>query len=331
MTILRKNLKKLLWLGFVLNCSLSMVVASCSSEDEELQDSTNVDTSDIGDSELSGTFLVTIVAPMGTTPGFMSVIGKINDGPTPSVIMWEETTNEGSCQLLKPRAPFCEEPCGGSAVCVEDNQCQPYPSSVSVGTVTVEGLRTESGEDSFEMEIVANNYQPVGVDLSYPAFEEGDDIAVSALSPVFAIEAKGIGPLKIHNESITIEDSQSVTLTWEPPQQQDISDIHLKLDISHHGGSKGKIECDVEDTGSFEVPGALLDELKALGFSGFPSLIISRKSVGTGPASVGQLELAIVSTVELPVEIPGLISCFDDDDCPEGQICDEDRACRPIG
>ena len=107
---------------------------------------------------------VALVAPQGTTPGFTSVLGKMYDGPIPSAIIWEETASSGDCRLLTPRIPFCESSCGNGAVCVEDGQCQSYPSAISVVTVHVDGLQT-----SFAMDPIANNYQiPGGVALAWP-------------------------------------------------------------------------------------------------------------------------------------------------------------------
>ncbi|MCP4600399.1 MAG: hypothetical protein GY847_07690 [Proteobacteria bacterium] len=257
----------------------------------------------------------------------------IFDGPTPSGTIWEEATEDSGCRLFTPRVPFCNEPCVGGAICVEDGQCQQYPSPVSVGTVEVEGVRTDSGEISFSMDPIAGNYQSAGIDLAYPAFSEGDEITITAqgdsYTPPFTLKTTGISPLQGLNKSIALEDGQAVTLTWDRPEQTNAAGIHLKLDISHHGGSKGKIECDTEDTGSFVLPAALLDQLKSLGIAGFPTLIVSRESIGSAPISeVGPVDLVIGSTVELPVKIPGLTSCFDDKDCPEGQTCGVDRACH---
>jgi hypothetical protein len=164
--------------------------------------------------------------------------------------------------------------------------------------------------------------------LDYPPFSEGDQVTITVSKPEFTLKAKGITPLNVENESFVLEDGQAITVTWKPPVQDGVSNIHLKVDISHHGGPKGKIECEVEDTGSFLLPALLLDELKSLGFAGFPTVAVSRVSRGVAPDSVGEVDLVLSSTVEIPIEIPGLVSCSDDTQCPEGQTCGEDRACH---
>jgi hypothetical protein len=103
---------------------------------------------------------------------------------------------------------------------------------------------------------------------------------------------------------------------------------HVSIDISHHGGIKGIIECDAEDTGSLELSAALLTELLNLGVAGFPTIHISRRFVGSTTIAPGRVELAVVSDVLIPVEIPGLTSCNDDSSCPNGQTCQADETCK---
>lgn len=269
-------------------------------------------------------------APEAT--GTTSVIGKIYDGPTPSAIVWTVQAEDGGCQLLTPRVPFCSEPCGGSAVCVEDDTCQPYPTAHSVGDVTVTGLKLESGEASFVMKPIANNYQPpAGVRLSYPPADEGQVVRFEASGDhfsAFTLEARGVSPLELLNDTIRIERNQAVQLEWTPAGQAGISTVHVMLDISHHGGTKGKIECTAEDTGSLELAAPLVTQLLDLGVAGFPSIVVTRKSVGSATIEPGRVELVISSQVERPVEVEGLTSCRDDVDCPDGQRCQSDLSCK---
>jgi hypothetical protein len=102
----------------------------------------------------------------------------------------------------------------------------------------------------------------------------------------------------------------------------------VSIDISHHGGIKGTIECDAEDTGSLELSAAILTELLNLGVAGFPTIHISRKLVGSTTIAPGRVELAVVSDILIPVEIPGLTSCNDDSSCPNGQTCQPDETCK---
>lgn len=264
--------------------------------------------------------------------GSTSVIGKIYDGPTPSQLVWELKAEEGGCQLLTPRVPFCNEPCGGSAVCVEDDTCQPYPAAHGAGDVTVTGLNLESGAASLVMSPTANNYQPpAGTKLGYPPADEGQVVRFEASGDFFSaftVEAKGVSPLDLLNETIALEPDQPLQLTWTPPGEADIAKLHVKLDISHHGGTKGMIECNVEDTGSLDIPASLVKQLLDLGVAGFPTIIVTRKSVGSTTIPPGRVDLVVSSQIEQAVAIAGLTSCNDDSQCPEGQTCQSDLTCK---
>ncbi|HTN89368.1 MAG TPA: hypothetical protein VL242_37085 [Sorangium sp.] len=264
--------------------------------------------------------------------GSTSVIGKLYDGPTPSQVVWEVAAEEGSCKVLTPRVPFCNQPCGGSAVCVEDDTCQAYPSAHSAGPVTVTGLNLESEEASLVMTPTANNYQPpAGVKLRYPPADEGQPVRFEASGDyfgAFTLEAKGVSPLDLLNDAIELQPDQAVQLEWTPPGQTGVSTVHVKLDISHHGGTKGMIECVADDTGSLELPASLVTQLLDLGVAGFPTIIVTRRSVGSTTIAPGRVDLVVSSQIEQAVVIAGLTSCSDTSECPEGQTCQADLTCK---
>lgn len=285
---------------------------------------------------LIGAFIVSMIPPAAATEdeeataGYTSFYGKVYDDFTPVQIIWEEDTAEGSCRLMKPRVPYCSTPCEGGAVCIEDGVCKAYPTSRNIGTVHVKGIMNNSSENEFDLEPISNGYQTT--DLPYPAFAEGDAISVSAsgsdFTDAFSLETKGIAPFELDNESIAVSDSQPINLTWTAPGQSGISSIYVKLDISHHGGSKGKIECDAEDNGSLEIPATLISELLGLGVAGFPTIVVARQSVIDTMISAGRVEMTISSSVEQAVEIAGLVSCNSYDDCTDGQTCSDSLMCE---
>ncbi|WP_437783765.1 hypothetical protein [Sorangium sp. So ce1097] len=320
-----------------LHCSTSTSGNHETPEPGPPDDSGDPDPSTGDPTRLIGAFQVrsSPAAPSDGAPeaaGTASLLGKIYDGPTPSQIVWEERVAEGGCRLLTPRVPFCNEPCGGSAVCVEDDTCQPYPAAHSAGAVTATGLNLESGEASLVMNPVANNYQPpAGAKLRYPPADEGQTVRFEASGDyfsAFAVEARGVSPLELRGDAVRVDPDQAVTLEWAPPGQAGISTIEVTLDISHHGGTKGKIECAVEDTGSLELPASLVTQLLDLGVAGFPSIVVARKAVGSTTIAQGRVDLVISSQVERPVEVAGLTSCHEDSECPEGQTCQSDLTCQ---
>jgi len=258
-----------------------------------------------------------------------SIIGRINDGVTPVTTIWEKPEVDGDCTLTTPRVPFCSTPCGGSAACVEDDTCLAYPTAHGVGVVTVTGVKAADGSSSLELKPLNNNYQ-AGVPLAYPPFAESDAVTFAAAGdyfPAFNLSSKGIAPLALTSTELALKSGQALALTWTKGAESSAK-IHVKLDISHHGGSKGQIHCDTADSGALTVSAALISKLLNLGVAGFPTVIVTRHVVGSSVISPGRVELEISSTVEQAVAIDGLKSCTDKADCPDGQDCQPDLTCK---
>ena len=102
----------------------------------------------------------------------------------------------------------------------------------------------------------------------------------------------------------------------------------MKLDISHHGGSKGKIECTTADDGELELSSAMVSALVDLGVAGFPTIIVSRKAVGSVTISPGRVDFVAAAEVERAVTLEGVVSCNDSAQCPQGQTCQDDLTCK---
>lgn len=285
---------------------------------------------------LAGRFAVILVAPVAATtttsasPGYTSVIGTVQDGVTPELVRWGVAATDGDCRLLTPSVPFCSTPCGGIAACVADDVCLAYPALKDVGVVTVKGIHPSAGGDGFTMTPIGGTYQPL-VDLPYPSFAEGETIRFEAAGkdyPAFQLEARGIAPFSLAEGEIALGAGNPIALSWTPPATAGASTVHVKLDISHHGGSKGKVECDAPDTGSLTVSGTLVKRLLDLGVAGFPTIVVGRRSVGSTVIAPGRVDLEISSDIERVVTVPGVVSCNGSEDCPENQACQDDLTCR---
>ncbi len=314
----------------ILGLSLGLCGASCGGDGTP---STPSDTT-MGSSDVqAGTFQVSLVAPDSAlgSAGYTSVVGKVADGPTPAQLIWTQVSTSGACRLMKPRVPFCDTPCTGGAVCVDDNKCQSYPSAKSVGTVKVSGIKTTDGATEFSMDPIVGNYQP-SVSCPFPAFAEGAAIELAASGGVYApftLKTSGIAPLALLNTQIPLATNQSVKLSWSAPGKTGISSIYVKLDISHHGGTKGMIECDTDDSGALEIPAALVTDLLNLGTAGFPTVIITRNAtVGSAVIAPGRVDLKVSSTIEHAVQVAGVVSCNDSSQCATGQTCQADLTCK---
>lgn len=284
-----------------------------------------------------GTFTVRLVAPKpasggsAASEGFTSINGKVFDVPVPEEVVWDLDTEQGGCKLLKPRVPFCDPACT-QGVCIEDDKCAPNAYPKSVGAVTLSGLKSATGTADIKIDPIAASYSTPGdVMLAYPAFAEGDSVKLHAAgsgAAAFDITAKGIAPLTLTSTSFPLKTGMALPIAWKAPGKSDVGRISVLLDISHHGGTKGKILCDVADTGSLSLPAELITKLLKLGVAGFPTIIVTRVSSGSVQTSGGKVELQIVSDVEHGVEIDGLTSCSDDVDCPSGKKCDTDLSCK---
>ena len=257
---------------------------------------------------------------------FTSVQGQIYNGVVPAYIPMV-AQSEGTCRLLRPRALRCEPRCEVGLTCGEDGTCRPQPEAVSVGTITVDGL-TAPVELSAGPPVFFYSHRG---DLPHPAFGLGDRVSLSASGTdevmAFALEGRGVEALEIQSEALPLEMGTPSVLSWTAPTDDSDAMIHLVLSIANHGGTPGQIDCEVPDTGEFTFPVALTDAILNLGYSGFPAVWLTRRTVDSVSTSLGCVELVVQSNSALDIAIPGLTSCSVDEDCPDGQTCGPDLTC----
>jgi len=303
---------------------VSLALIGCSGTDPE---GDKDPTGDPAGTDLIGTFQVELTAEDSKT----SILGKVSSGPTPAAIAWETAASSGDCKLETPKVPFCDPGCG-SDVCVADNVCQPHPEARDAGDVRVSGLRTEDGTPEFSLIKVSSSYQaPPAVALVFPPFGEGDTVQFSAAGAeiaAFTLQAGGIAPLVVTSTDLAIAAGEDLSLSWEPASDPGASAVQVEVDISHHGGTKGVIDCETADDGSLTIDSALLDALVDLGVAGFPRAILSRRSVGSTMVTSGRIDLVLVSRATVDVSVPGVFSCNETADCPDGTECQTDLTCQ---
>lgn len=285
-------------------------------------------------SELAGAFTLQLVPQMEETPitpatsAQSSFIGKVSAGETPVVQAWVVDSESGGCTLYTPKAPFCDPSCGSRAVCVSDDKCVDNPEARTVGNLHLRGV----GDSEIVMTPIANNYQPpAGTSLPFPPCAEGDEVTLAAdggeYSP-FTLKAKCIAPLDFQGP-IELQKGKALTLNWQAPGKPDLTRIKLRMDISHHGGSRGKIECDVADNGKLELATSLTDKLLELGVAGYPTVIMTRlASGGSGGAEPTKVLFNVQENVERAIEIEGLKSCTESSDCTAPATCQTDLTCK---
>lgn len=266
---------------------------------------------------LTGTFLAKLVpeASQTGTPAFTSFVGALFDAPPAPRFIFRVAQEQGDCELLVPEAPFCSPACGSSAVCTAAGECTPHPKPQNAGTLTVTGL----GDSELTLQPLENVfvYQAVSV-LPHPPCPEGDAFGIRTDS--FSAQGKCIAPLTLGGpDPIPVMSGSAVPVTWTAPGKQAISRVHIYLDVAHHGGKKGEINCDVADTGSFTIPEPLITALLRLGVAGFPDMTVRRYSSAAATGAAG-VKLEMSSEITRSVDT-GVESCHGDEDCTGGKTC----------
>ena len=281
---------------------------------------------------LVGGFQVKLVAPEGSSAGRTAVIGKVYDGPSPAGVVWEERTRDGDCALFEPRVPICDTACTGG-LCVEDQTCQLFPTGHEVGTVHVTGIATSTGATSFDMKPVAAGYQPpAGTSLPFPGFAEGDAVVFTTgggYVPSFRLEAAGIAPLELLSADANRPHARAgdrPRLDAARPRRR-----HDDPRAPRHQPPRrlrGQDRCQTDDDGAITIGGELIGALLALGAAGQPTIIIDCSTVSSTVIAPAASNIVLSSEVQRPVTVPGIISCGEDDFCPDGLSCQPDLTCQ---
>ncbi len=254
--------------------------------------------------------------------------GHVQDGVTPTAV-WTERQREGDCAVLEKPNPFCDPECLPPQICGLAGSCIAAPTNRSVGTVTITGL---SSSVSMNPDTTTNEYNTTQT-ISAPGFTEGAPIALHASGAVygpFDLSAQGVAPLTLTNGAVTVRADTPITLTWTPPAQAN-GRIHITLNLSAHGNDTAALECDVADTGSYQIPGTLVTRLLSLEVAGYPALTVSRRtadSISIAPGCVDLLVQAVVLSYD--VSIYGMTYCAnpgETTDCPTGQTCQKNQIC----
>lgn len=275
------------------------------------------------------------------TPDDAKIAGFPKNGPPVPEYNFKEPTTVGDCKLYQVANPYCDPKCATGTKCVgngDDGTCATTPTAISMGTLTVEGLKLASGStDPFTLTPINNSYESAGsTDLDINPCAPGDEVKVAGGAddgPKFEVKSTCIERLKITSTNPhPFEPDKKTTLTWEPPSVTGKSRVTARFDISHHGGLGGIILCDTDDDGSLEVDGSLVSGLISFGTAGYPIVLVTRVSTGKVSAGSGEVILNVQSKIEKDLKIPGIDSCANNDECANssaGPVCNSGRKCAP--
>jgi hypothetical protein len=256
---------------------------------------------------------------------FTGVQGRIANGVLPLNVP-DEVDQRGQCRLLRPPSLFCDPACAAGETCTSDGQCIPHPRTRSVGSVTIEGLITPLSMEPSEPGNVYTNRDP----LPHPGFADGAAIVLRAdggeFEP-FTLRGWGVSPLEGTPDRLALAANQRAKLQWAAPDDAGPAQVHIEVNVNRHGGVATWLECDVPDSGQFEIAQELTTALVSAGLSGFPSAILTRRTVDSVSLNEGCVDFEVSARVELAIAIPGLISCTETHECPAGQTCQPDLTC----
>ncbi len=209
------------------------------------------------------------------------------------------------------------------------------PLYQNAGTVTITGV----GASPLTLNPLNPNQNifvySTSVSDPYPPFSPGAAIelrSAGATIPAFSLEVAGIEPLAFAGTNLTMRNGEALPFTWTAPAAGGGSRILAEIEIGHHGGVAAQINCDLPDTGSGEIPAALVSALIAEGVHGFPTITLTRRTVASTNISVGCVDLAVAATVQrelgvCPTASSCIVSCTDNAECASPMTCKDDYTC----
>jgi hypothetical protein len=182
--------------------------------------------------------------------GGESLSGQIGarfyDGREPSY--HREAMRAGECVLKTHQSASCTPACT-TGLCVDTNVCEPFPTYVSAGRLTITGLRT-----AVQIDPMQNWYYPQS---QLPSGLFADDATVTAslagaTLPALSITTQGVRPItpSITGGKLVVDHpaTADTVVTWTPSG----GDERVKLTLNANNRGHGQpylaiIECDVAD------------------------------------------------------------------------------------
>jgi hypothetical protein len=236
------------------------------------------------------------------TPGdegqwYAQVSGRVYDGPEPT--HHELTFEDGSCRYKSLQYGFCDPSCDPMEVCTWENVCEPYPTGLGAGTMTVDGL-VEA------VEVAPSNTWYWGPwTLPADIYAPGDPIDAAFSGddfPAVAMNATGVETMDVDLAAggiYSFTRGADAEITWTAgtdPRACVLVTINGE-NVSHGLPYMDIIECVGTDTGSLTIPQTVADE--------FPLGTGSEICVGHDcpPSSISRYTLEQVDTEYGPAEL----------------------------
>jgi hypothetical protein len=228
----------------------------------------------------------------------------------------------GDCTIWRRENPFCDPSCDPGYTCDFDGTCVPYPEAQDLGTVTIDGLLKP-----VSMDPVTPGYTYFDTSLPNPPWTPGSVLELHTGGGSFQpVTLYGVAPEDLVATSMdwTLTEGQSFTVTWDPASAGARTEVVLSLSIDQHGVTPSSISCVFADDGTGELPSDVLQSLMDLGVSGFPAGTLTRRTADSDALGSGCIDLQATSSRLAYVTIEGYTPCTRDEDCPDGETCNEE-------
>lgn len=248
------------------------------------------------------------------------VAGSVSDGVVPASVLTPALVS-GECTIWRRENPFCETGCEPGYTCDFDGTCVPYPETQDLGVVEVDGLAV-----AVAMSPVSPGYSYFDTSLPNPPWEAGAVVELTTGGGAYApATLHGIAPADLVPTTMdwTIPEAAAFEVSWDAPGPDARTEVTLTLRIDQHGITPSSVECVFADDGAAEVPADVLAELMAYGVSGFPEGSLARRTADRADIGDGCVDLVLTSSRLAFVDIEGYTPCNRDEECPDGQTCNE--------
>ena len=252
-------------------------------------------------------------------PGYTAVQGQVTDGVVPVTVL-EEVLDEGGCRLMRRNLLICEPVCEPGFTCDVDGDCIPYPVGQDAGTVDVVGL-----VDDVSMDPVEPGFNYFFTALPEEAILPGETVRLRASGATvdpFELWGVGVETLALPDDAVwELEEGQPLQVTWPAATEGARSHLYLTLNIDLHGISPARVFCEFPDTGTAEIPPAVVDGLVGSGVSGFPQGTLTRRTIDRADVAGGCVDFAVSSPRVVEVDVVGFIPCNPQTPCPDDMEC----------
>ena len=297
--------------------------------------------------ERAGGFIVQLNEEALGNPAHTAVSGAVLSGVRPTNVWLPEGAAAGGCRLMVGAGYSCAPACTSPQVCGPGGACVDNPAATSVGDVTITGV----GPAPMVLGPLSANapIYSAALEQPFPPFTPGAEIALSAAGgavSAFSLEGAGFEPLVFPGTGIMAVGGQPLSFTWTAPAQRGSARIFAVMEIGHHGGVAARVECDLPDTGSGQIPASIVSTLIAKGVHGFPTLSLSRETVDSTTLAAGCVDFTVAAFVEhgitvCPTAGACVVSCSCGGDlspctgtdtaeipCPNATTCQADYTCK---